>query len=150
MTAISAWELQAALDHGVSQGRSGLTLVSHSFELLCRRRLRENRVVAARFERMCATVAAHAGVASGTYVNHPPADPLGDHGRGGVVPHDPLRTMFRLGEQFATNQLYGEKAQPLPPMAGLVDRVHRLGAVRDQLLANVPLQHLALDLVAAF
>lgn len=58
--------------------------------------------------------------------------------------------MFRLGEQFATNQLYGEKAQPLPPMAGLVDRVHRLGAVRDQLLANVPLQHLALDLVAAF
>lgn len=150
VTAISAWELQAALDHGVAQGRSGLTLVSHSFELLCRRRLRENRVVAARFERMCATVAAHDGVTSGTYADHPPVDPLGSDGRGGVLPHDPVRTLFRLGEQFATNQLYGEKAQSLPPMAGLVDRAHGLGAVRDQLLANVPLQHLALDLVAAF
>jgi hypothetical protein len=103
VTAISARELQAALDHGVAQGRSGLTLVSHSFELLCRRRLRKNRVVAQRFDRMCATVAAHPGVASGTYADHPPPDPLGSDGRGGVAPHDPVRTALRLGEQLLAN-----------------------------------------------
>lgn len=150
VTAISAWELQAALDYGVSQGRSGLTLVSHSFELLCRRRVRANQVVAARFERMCATVATHPGVASGTYSDHPPADPLSSHGRGSFMPHDPVRTLLRLGEQFATNQLYGEKALPMPVRASVTARIHSLGTVRDQLLANMPLQHCVVDLMAGF
>lgn len=148
VTAISAWELRAALDHAVSQGRSGVTLVSHSFELLCRRRLRVNRVVAARFERMCAIVAAHPGVASGTYAGHPPVDPLGSTGCGNVAPHDPVRTMLRLGEQFATNRLYGEKASPLPFGPDMTARLYSLRSMRDQLLVNMPLQHLAVDLVA--
>lgn len=150
VTAISAWELQAALDHAVAQGRRELTLVSHSFELLCRRRLRENRVIARRFERMCALVADHPAVASGTYAHHPPADPLSNGGRGGTVPHDPVRTALRLGEQLATNQLYGEKAPSLPSVGRLVaGRTESLAVMRDQLLANMPLQNLAMDVLTA-
>lgn len=150
VTAISAWELEAALDHALAQGRQGLTLVSHSFELLCRRRMSQNRVVARRFERMCALVAGNSLVASGTYAEHPPLDPLNSGGRGGIAPPVPVRTALRLGEQLATNRLYGEKAPPLPPLGRITaGRTRSLATVRDQVLANMPLQNLVLDILTA-
>ncbi len=150
VTAISAWELEAALDHALAQGRQGLTLVSHSFELLCRRRLRENRVVARRFERMCALVAGCSLVESGTYADSPPPDPLDSGGRGGIAPPAPVRTALRLGEQLATNRLYGEKAPALPSLGGIMaTRAQSLATVCDHILANMPLQNLALDILTA-
>ena len=103
LTALSAAELAGAVRHAVRIGTPSLTLVSHSFELLSRDRMKINRIVKARFERFCADLAAMPGASSGTYRDHPPqvaeAAP--------VLPHSYARTGWRMAEQALANTLYG-------------------------------------------
>ena len=106
LTALTDAELLAALRHAVRGGQQQVTLVSHSFELLSRDRLRANKVLQRRFERFCAGLAAVPGLTTATYAQRPPQI------EGAVpapLPHSPLRTLRRLAEQALGNALYGAK-----------------------------------------
>lgn len=108
VTAISAREMLAAIRHARDHGLSSFTMVSHSFELLCRARARVNRVVRHRFERLCRGIAAMEGVESGTYASHPPRPSSRQEPRP-VLPAAGLREELRLAEQFVSNRLYGAR-----------------------------------------
>lgn len=106
LTALTAAEILAALDHANCQGRASMTLVLHSFELLSRDRLKINRIVKRRFEQVCARLAAMPGVSTATYASQPPqvgADPAANL----PLPHNPLRTARRYVEQAVGDMLYG-------------------------------------------
>ena len=60
LTALSHREMLAAIGHARDEGLADFTLVSHSFELMCRQRERINRIVHARFDRLCAGPGRHA------------------------------------------------------------------------------------------
>ena len=106
LTALTHGEILAALGHACAQQQSQITLVSHSFELLSRDRLRANRFVQRRFERLCAGIGRIAGLRTATYAADPPPleadNPL-------PLPNSPLRTARRLVEQALGNALYGAK-----------------------------------------
>ncbi|MFA9199664.1 MAG: hypothetical protein ACEQR8_00535 [Cypionkella sp.] len=105
LTALSHRELIAAVRHARDSGVASLTLVSHSFELLSRDRQRINRLVARRFARFCASLAAEPGVTTGTYAANPPTIEGG--GSLAPLPHAALRGGVRLAEQALGNALYG-------------------------------------------
>ncbi|MEJ7926606.1 hypothetical protein WG908_07535 [Sphingobium sp. AN641] len=111
LTALSAGEILAALDHAVAQRQTSFTLVSHSFELLARERGVPNRIVTQRFERLCAGIAARAAIESATYANQPPEPGTAYPS---LLPHNPIRTAIRLVEQAASNALYSRR-----PLFGL-------------------------------
>lgn len=104
LTAISAAEMIAAIGHAQASGQAAFTLVSHSFELLSRDRRRINRVVERRLKALCRAIEKLPGVESGTYAANPPVPAPGPSP---VLPHSPLRTLWRLGEQALSNALYG-------------------------------------------
>ena len=109
VTAITAREMLAAVRHARDNGASSFTLVSHSFELLCRERMRVNAIVRRRFEALCEGIAAMPGVASATYAACPP-EPSGAAGTPGpVLPASELRIALRMAEQFVSNRLYGAR-----------------------------------------
>lgn len=116
LTALSAREILAAVDHAASRGAQQFTLVSHSFELMCRQRRVLNCIVARRFEAMCRGLAARDQVRSGTYAAHPPcAVAAGARPtllRGGVV-----QTALCNMEQAASNLMFGEW-RPSPMASG--------------------------------
>jgi hypothetical protein len=104
LTALSRRELIALIRHARDAGQDSVTLVSHSFELLSRDRLRINRIVEHRFRHFCAALGALPGVTSATYASRPPA--LQDQRDSRVLPHDPLRSGARVVEQALVNALY--------------------------------------------
>lgn len=106
LTALTDAELLAALRHAVRGGQQQVTLVSHSFELLSRDRLRANKVLQRRFERFCAGLAAVPGLTTATYAQRPPQI---EGAAPAPLPHSPLRTLRRLAEQALGNALYGAK-----------------------------------------
>ena len=106
LTALTDAELLAALRHAVRGGQQQVTLVSHSFELLSRDRLRANRVLQRRFERFCAGLAAVPGLTTATYAQRPPQI---EGAAPAPLPHSPLRTLRRLAEQALGNALYGAR-----------------------------------------
>ena len=106
LTALTDAELLAALRHAVRGGQQQVTLVSHSFELLSRDRLRSNRVLQRRFERFCAGLAAVPGLTTATYAQRPPQI---EGAAPAPLPHSPLRTLRRLAEQALGNALYGAR-----------------------------------------
>ena len=105
ITALSFREMRAAIRHARDEGRAHFTVVSHSFELMSRDRRRVNRVVQTRFERLCRWIAETPGVTTGTYRDDPPVVRRATEST--PVPHNPLRTVERLGEQAVSNLLYG-------------------------------------------
>jgi hypothetical protein len=106
LTALTDGELLAALRHAVRAGQSQVTMVSHSFELLSRDRLRANRIVQRRFDRLCAGLSRIAGLTVATYASHPPQiEPAAP----APLPHSQLRTLRRYAEQALGNALYGAK-----------------------------------------
>lgn len=103
LTALSSAEILAALRHARDGGQAGFTLVSHSFELLSRDRTRINHIVRRRFEQLCAGLERLTGIATGTYVEHPPHVQVLDTA---PLPHRAWRTGRRLAEQALANALY--------------------------------------------
>lgn len=106
ITALSAAEMKAAFKHAKNSGIETFTLVSHSFELLCRQREKINWIVRRRFEALCKGIAGMKGITTGTYADDPPqimalSEPPP------VLPLDPVRSGYRLAEQAVANALYG-------------------------------------------
>ena len=105
ITALSLGEMRAAIRHAHSTGRASFTLVSHSFELINRSTQAINAIVRRRFEGLCRALAEMEGVTTGTYRDNPP--PVTHAALSRPLPANPLRTGYRLAEQFASNTIYG-------------------------------------------
>lgn len=106
LTALTLGELVSAIRHARNSARDSFTLVSHSFELINRRRQSVNPIVRRRFTGLLKALSGMHGVTTGTYRADPPALQL----TGGVsfpLPASPLRTGRRIAEQFVSNALYG-------------------------------------------
>jgi hypothetical protein len=106
ITALTLSEMLAAIRHARQSGRECFTLVSHSFELINRRKLAVNRIVRRRFTGLVKALEAMPGVTTGTYADSPPvpsAASLPSH----LLPASPWRTGHRMAEQFVSNTLYG-------------------------------------------
>lgn len=106
ITALSYREIVAALRHARDNGQDSFTVVSHSFELLCRQRTRINRIVAKRFDKVCAKVAAMKNVQTATYAQRPPRL-VAEDASVDVLPATPLLNGTRMVEQAVANALYG-------------------------------------------
>lgn len=106
ITALSAWELLAALRYSRARAISEFTIVSHSFELLSRDRRRPNRVLTRRFEKFCRGLARMPGVESRTYAaGLPLIEPVS--AAPPALPHSEVRSFLRMAEQMLANTLYG-------------------------------------------
>ena len=106
ITALTLSEMLAAIAHARDSGRQSFTLVSHSFELINRRKLAANRIVRRRFTGLVRALAGMRGVETGTYAETPPAVPSPDR-VSQPLPASPLRTGQRMAEQLVSNALYG-------------------------------------------
>lgn len=106
ITALSLKEMNAAIRHARDIGRSNFTLVSHSFELINRRKMAVNKIVRRRFERLCADLAKMRGVETSNYRDNPPLFSGGDS-QIEPLPASPIRTGLRMAEQVVSNTLYG-------------------------------------------
>jgi hypothetical protein len=106
ITALTLGEMLAAIRHARDSGRQAFTLVSHSFELINRRKMAVNRVVRRRFTGLVRALATMRGVETGSYVHTPPAPRL-TLGPNEPLPATAIRTGMRVAEQFVSNTLYG-------------------------------------------
>ena len=106
ITALSFAEMHAAIRHAHKCERPSFTLVTHSFELINRRKQSVNRIVHHRFEKLCAALANMDGVQTANYRDNPPQiAPL--RRSSPPLPASALRTSWRYAEQLASNTLYG-------------------------------------------
>lgn len=106
ITALTLAEMLAAVRHARQGGRESFTFVSHSFELINRRKLAVNPIVRRRFTGLVRALAEMPGVETGTYAANPP--PLAGQGTASLpLPANAMRTGMRLAEQFVSNALYG-------------------------------------------
>lgn len=108
VTAISSREMLAAIRHARDHHLSSFTLVSHSFELLCRARSRVNTIVQRRFERLCKGIAELPGVDTATYADAAPVASTAESPRP-VLPASRIRAGMRVAEQVVSNSLYGAR-----------------------------------------
>lgn len=108
LTALPLAELTAALEHARDHDIDDFTLVSHSFELLCRNRKRINRIVRRRFHLLCEAVAAMKGVSTATYSEAPPEPRRRSYPRP-ALPNDPVRAGARMIEQAVASTIYGNR-----------------------------------------
>jgi hypothetical protein len=109
LTALSLRELVGAVRHARDHGINDLTLVSHSFELLCRGRRRINRIVKRRFDGLCEALGAMRGVGTTTYALRRPKARHRPYPRP-ALPKSPVRTGIRLVEQAVVNAIYGGRS----------------------------------------
>jgi hypothetical protein len=95
----------AAIRHARDTGKDSFTLVSHSFELINRRRQALNHVVQRRFSGLLRGLASMPRVETASYAQSPPQLCL--TGPNAALPASPFRTGIRMAEQFISNALYG-------------------------------------------
>ncbi len=107
ITALSLGEMLAAIAHARDERRESFTLVSHSFELINRRKMAVNRVVRSRFTGLVKALATMPGVTTGTYADTPPTVPSPAVRASQPLPASALRTGRRIAEQIVSNTLYG-------------------------------------------
>lgn len=106
ITALTLAEMLAAIRHARDSGRQSFTLVSHSFELINRRKLAVNRIVCNRFTSLVKALATMRQVETGCYSYNPPNFRLtGSDSE--LLPVSAIRTGQRLAEQLVSNALYG-------------------------------------------
>lgn len=144
ITALSADEMLAAIDHAAEDGHPSFTIVSHSFELLCRKRRKPNLIVVRRFEVLCEGIARSPFLRSATYADDPPL-PVSD-GAVDRLPHSMARTLLRTGEQAVSNGLYGDRPSGLPQSAA-APAIAIGERFVTPLQSLMPLQQVALDLL---
>lgn len=106
ITALTLAEMLAAVRHARDEGRESFTFVSHSFELINRRKMAVNPIVRRRFAGLVKALAAMRGVETGTFAHTPPPLPA-KRAQSQPLPATAMRTGMRLAEQFVSNTLYG-------------------------------------------
>jgi hypothetical protein len=111
ITALSQSELIAAVKHGANNNWPAFVIVSHSFELFNREKGRCNKILMDRFEGFCAWLGTQANVDAVTFEDvangEVSLEPCVDGGiPARLLPHDPMRTVYRMTEQIAGRLLY--------------------------------------------
>lgn len=106
ITALSLKEMRAAIRHAQTAGSASFTLVTHSFELINRRKLTVNPIVRRRFEGLCRTLGRMNGVTTENYRDLP-ALLSGDGPSPEPLPANAFRTGHRYAEQLVSNTFYG-------------------------------------------
>jgi hypothetical protein len=110
--AMSATEMRAALRHAAGTRDFAFSIVTHSFEMLSRDRLRPNRAVMARFESLCRVIAATPGLRSAGFADLDAAAlvraPAADH----RLPPNYLHTAGRIAEQVLATWRYERRFRP--------------------------------------
>lgn len=107
ITALSLDEMHAAILHAHEQGCPSFTLVTHSFELINRRKLAVNPIVRKRFEGLCRALSEMEGVETGNYRDNPPLFGASAGPSPAPLPANAIRTGYRYAEQLVSNTLYG-------------------------------------------
>lgn len=124
VTALTLSELTGLVAHARDHDLGSVTIVSHSFELMSRDRVRRNRVVARRFERFCEELGQLPGCRSATYAFTAPVSAVSDAAP--VLGLNPLTGGVRLFEQAVSNMLYAT-AVPLRTKQTLAVSLAMLG-----------------------
>jgi peptidoglycan/xylan/chitin deacetylase (PgdA/CDA1 family) len=106
ITALTLAEMTAAIRHTRDEGHENFVLVSHSFELINRRRLAVNQVVRRRFTGLLRELNHISRVTTANFRDDPPRLASGLQ-PSQPVPATALRTGMRLAEQWVSNTLYG-------------------------------------------
>lgn len=106
ITALTLAEMLAAIRHARDCGRESFTLVSHSFELINRRKMAVNPIVRRRFTGLVKALASMRGVETANFAHNPPRVPHAT-APNQPLPANALRTGMRVAEQFLSNTLYG-------------------------------------------
>lgn len=106
ITALTLAEMVAAIRHARDGQRDSFTLVSHSFELINRRKLAVNRIVRRRFSGLLRALTVMKGVETGTFADSPPKL-TALAGSSQPLPATAMRTSMRYAEQLVSNTLYG-------------------------------------------
>ena len=109
--ALSSAEMRGGLAHAVETGRPLFSIVSHSFEMLSRDRMRPNRLVMARFEALCEAVATTPSVKSGGFADLPLALPKATT-KPSRLPANALRSTLRMTEQIWGTWAYDRVLRP--------------------------------------
>lgn len=99
--AMSAGEMQAALDHAVTHDHAAVTIVSHGFELATRDGTRPNTLHLSRFTTLCETLATRRAELPTATFGECPDLPLGRDDR--PLPPSYLRTGWRQAQQLWSN-----------------------------------------------
>ena len=107
ITALSLREMTSAIRHARDTQTPSFTLVSHSFELVNRRRLAVNRVVRKRFEGLCQAIKEMRGVRTATYRDDPPSRLFERDRMPAPAASGPFATGMRFAEQAVSNAFYG-------------------------------------------
>jgi hypothetical protein len=111
ITALSQSELIAAVAHGAAHDWPSFVIISHSFEMFNRDKLRCNRILMDRFEGFCAWLQKQANIDTATFKDvvsgKVSLDPRSDDNiPAQLLPHNPLRTAYRYAEQIAGRVFY--------------------------------------------
>lgn len=108
--ALSTWEMSAALNHAAAAHHPVFTIVTHSFEMLSRDRLRPNRAVMARFVAVARAIADRPGLVGATFADLD-ACRLPDADAPRLAPAR-LRTWCRVAAQAIATWRYEHRLRP--------------------------------------
>ncbi|NCP11293.1 MAG: hypothetical protein GW859_04945 [Sphingomonadales bacterium] len=104
--ALSAREMRELLRHAARERLSAQVIVTHSFELLDRRRTRPNRLTIRRFEAMCAEIARNPALKSCGFRDFGAAAIVAEASGAAPLAADRLRSLARMAEQLGSNLVY--------------------------------------------
>ncbi len=105
--AISSQEMAAALAHAVTKKMPVFNIVTHSFELLNRKRTRPNKMIVRRFEKMCELISAHEKVTAVTFQNSgQDLPPVADRGDAPRLAPNAVRALLRRLQQIFGHLAY--------------------------------------------
>lgn len=112
--ALSGREMRAALRHAADHQHKAFVIVTHSFEMLSRDRVRANQAVIARFEAMCDVIAADPRLISAGFNDvDPAAVTAGSANKPGRLGPNRLRTLARMAEQAVATWRYERQLRPV-------------------------------------
>jgi len=104
--AFSSWETDALLRHAVDSGMALHTIVTHSFEMLDRRRTRPHRSAIRRFEHLCRTIAADPQLDSAGFADLDAARLVEQQTGAEPLAPNVVRRTLRMIEQVGANLYY--------------------------------------------
>lgn len=96
--ALSSAEMVHGLTHAATSGAHSFVVVSHSFEMLSRDRMRPNRLVMKRFDALCRAIGTDERVTPSGFFDLPPPPSTTSPNRSRLAPSR-TRTAWRIAEQ---------------------------------------------------
>jgi hypothetical protein len=109
--ALSSAEMRAGLRHAADTGRPAFSIVTHSFEMLSRDRMRPNRLVMRRFGSLCREVARHPDLEGAGFADLDPGM-VSKEAAGSRLGPSRVRTLSRVAQQAFGTIAYDWQLRP--------------------------------------